>query len=156
MRTTVGEIKHVVRAALCEAADLSPELGTVGVTKKMVLAHNTDKPFKGKPQIVTSRDRLIPNSFSLGRSGPTSWGFFGGTRLHFRLSPGVPMLAIDRNQFYSWGEETDTPLSRGKAIETWARQNGIKVIKLKLAPIQDLEYAVLDTDVLERVEANDR
>ncbi len=137
---------------MIESTDLTPDLGTLDVTTKMTLAHNTDKSFKGRPRVSTNPDRLIPRSFSLGRNVATDWGYFGQKRLLFNVKPGSKVLTIDRKQFFNWGPERATPLQRGVEIEKWGRENGVDIVKLKLAPIQDLEFAVLNTDILEPIE----
>lgn len=148
MLIRLDHFRFLIREAL---TTLSPDKGSVTSTKTMTLAHNTSKPFKGRPRVSDDPKRLIPHTFSLGRNVATVWGNWG-ERMLFQVQAGSKMLEIDRKQFFKWGPDVATPIERGSQIYAWANENGIDIIKLKLMPIQDLEYCVLDTNILTPVQ----
>lgn len=147
-------LRVFIQEAMKQKSKLDPSMGTLGTAPATVLVHSSERPLKGPVRIVSGTDRLIPRSFSLGTK-KSVWSFYGRHKAYFKIAPGTPMLTVDKDQFYEWGEEEDTPLNRGKLIADWARSNGVSVVKMALAPVMDTEFAVLDPGVLERVESKD-
>ena len=113
-----------------------------GGTVPKVLYHYTNDKV---PIISTHKDRLVPNSLSTS-ANKKDWSFWGKNLFEITLPENAKMMVIDKNNYWQYGKQTDTPLNRGKEIYKEAKKNKIDVIYFKKMVQGIDEYAVLNKD----------
>jgi hypothetical protein len=115
--------------------------GVNEVLPKVLYHYTNDK----KPVISTHKDRLVPNSLSTS-ANKEDWSNYGKNLFEITLPENAKLMIIDKNNFFKYGKEVDTPLNRGKEIYKEAKKNKIDVIFFKKVVQGKNEYVVLNKD----------
>lgn len=118
--------------------------GKLYISPKAIIIHHATNT---EPKISTDPNRLIPESISTSDKKDNVWGdkSFSG-----KINKGAKILEIDvKKEFWNYGNETDTPIERGKKIREYAKKMNADVVKLKNVPgVLGTEYSVINMDVI--------
>jgi len=110
-------------------------------SKNLTLVHTTDNK---ELRISHNPIRLIPHSVSCNKYGFSEW-VEGKNKFIISIKDESKILNLDAHgNFYDFGERTDSPINRGKAVYKYAIDNDVDIVKVKNVPAIGTEYCLLN------------